>query len=159
MFLETSFTSAGVAKAQKALKDALPQQEAFRGSFRSKHEAVRESSKRRRVSGKVGGSVKLPDGDISQPQAKQLLPPRTHIWRDRIRGGWHGHREGFARVPAPWSQHGGERGALLACLRGLWAQHLEAEGLEESTCPIAGLFSGRSAVHLPGIAASSGKPS
>lgn len=65
--------------------------------------ASASSSNRRRQGGAsarprnsaAGSRAVILDGHIGQTAAKQMLPPRCHIWRDLCQGGWHAHLQGF----------------------------------------------------------------
>ena len=149
-----------IKKMQKQMRDKADEHDGFRGSFRENHKGVKEDAKKRRLSGKTPAGKRLPDGDISQKSAKTYLPPLSSIWRDRIRGGWCGHRQGVRRCRFTWASCGGEREALIECLRHLWSDHLELACQDESMCTVVGLFdkppAAGAAVCMPGAPGSSG---
>lgn len=87
----------------------------------------------------AGRRAVIPAGHIGQAAAKEMLPPRCHIWRDLCQGGWQAHLEGFPRISASWAKYS-ERDSLLHVLRHVWRCHLEREGLALSECGVVGLF-------------------
>lgn len=91
---------------------------AFREAFTERARSVRASlaegqAKRRRT----GARQVLPDGDITQAEAKTMLPPNTSIWRDRTRQGWCAHPSGHSRLSSLWASSGGEQQALRSVSR------------------------------------------
>jgi len=97
--------------------------------------------------GKARGPNRLPKAEIppgcpEQRQLKPLCPPGAHIWRGNRARCWSGHYPGFCRVSVPWTIHPsqGFRVSGIYVLRQLWQRHLWFHGLDESECPVAGLF-------------------
>mmetsp|Transcript_138977 Transcript_138977/g.245591 ORF Transcript_138977/g.245591 Transcript_138977/m.245591 type:complete len:743 (-) Transcript_138977:35-2263(-) len=83
-----------------------------------------------------------PGLDVSQAEARILLPPPPcWIWRANTRGAWC-VRLGQHRVfSVPWARHSGDaKAACMAALRQAWRLWLNDNMLEESACPIAGIF-------------------
>lgn len=128
--------------------------EAFTERARSARASLAEGQAKRR---RTGARQVLPDGDITQAEAKTMLPPNTSIWRDRTRQGWCVHPSGHSRLSSLWASSGGEQQALCSVLRKCWALHVEGEGRGIEECPIEGLFTvgGRSAGGVGGSSSSS----
>ena len=131
-------------EALKRMKKDLSEVEAksteFKEAFKKKAKDVLPGPARAKKKTSKTPTLRLPDGDISQPLANTLLPPGCTIWRDRIRGGWMAHPEGLPRCSFMWSDHGGELQALHGLLRYVWRCHLVASGWDTSQCPVEGLF-------------------
>jgi hypothetical protein len=147
--------SEAMKKEKQKMKSKLPEDTEFRAKVASKAREVRTkaagpaSKKRKTEKGKKAEQVavvrqRVPEGDISQIEAKLMLPADCSIWRDRMNGGWCCHLSGHSRISARWNRDGGERGSLLMLLRKVWEEHLAENGLDQSECPIEGLFSSSS---------------
>lgn len=77
----------------------------------------------------------IPEGEVSQAAARQLIPPGCHIWRSNADGGWCGHyapyrRTAFSRIVY------GHKGAFLQQLWDLWAKHCEYTGMHKADVPV-----------------------
>ena len=81
----------------------------------------------------------LPEGMLSQPEAKALMPPGSSIWRALTSGGWCCHVLGYSRASFPWHLWGG-RDSVFECIRAAWRMHLQREALSLHGCPIQGVF-------------------
>ena len=81
----------------------------------------------------------VPNGDLTQPELKKLIPPGASIWVGRASRTVNGHYKPFKRDSAS-SHLYGNRWAAILVLRQLWRKHLLVEGRVESECPIRGLF-------------------
>lgn len=82
---------------------------------------------------------RIPDGFVEHAEAKKLLPPGGAIWRMLRIGGWQCHQRPHPRVSftfARWTP----RGAMMRCLQHSWRLFLADQGLDESRCPIEGMF-------------------
>ena len=134
-------------RMKKDMSEAEARNNEFKDSYRKKAKDVLPAPSRPRKKAQSAG-LRIPDGDISQPEAKLLMPPGCSVWRDRIRGGWCAHPDGMGRCSYLWSQHGGELQALIAMLRHVWRVYLEGNGWAVAQCPVLGLFPG--AGGLPG---------
>ena len=87
--------------------------------------------------------AKVPDGtnDLAQSEAKLYLPPGAFIWRANLRGAWYSHYPPHKTHCESWSNHQFDsRQAMFAAVRHVWMQWLGDEGLDESHCPIKGIF-------------------
>ena len=85
----------------------------------------------------------VPEQDLAQSEAKQYLPPESHVWRCNTRGGWHFQVMDYSRQHENWTDHNGNSYlAMLAVMRRAWDQWLGHHDLPRSACPIAGLFDG-----------------
>lgn len=78
--------------------------------------------------------------DITHAEARTYIPPDTSIWRGLTRCQWWGHCEPNPKIVTKWSEHGGEKGAMIACIRQLWQEHLALHGLDASACPWSDLL-------------------
>ena len=96
---------------------------------------------------------KLPEGELFQPDLVGLVPPGSHIWRGDNVGCWCGHLPPYKRISCSWSLYGHRESAVLV-LRDLWSRFLTSQGLENSACPIQGLFAGCGVAALSDIPAS-----
>lgn len=67
-----------------------------------------------------------------------LAPPGAKFWRSEG-GTWQVHLRPHARLSRSWQKYGEAEAARLI-LRGCWEQHLSAAGLDDSHCPVQGLF-------------------
>ena len=77
---------------------------------------------------------------IVQAEAKTFLPPHgASIWLGVKRGEWCAHVPPSTRVTCPFTRYGNRQEALKECLRKVWAQWLEMQGLSDAYCPWAGL--------------------
>lgn len=77
---------------------------------------------------------------IEQGEARDFCPPCAHIWRSLLRGEWCGHVLLCKRVSASFHAYGSSEAALNECLKKMWRQWLEQNGMALSECPIAGHF-------------------
>lgn len=90
----------------------------------------------------------LPQGDMTQAEIRDLVPPRGHIWRGSLVGSWQCHMQGFSRFSASWHLYG-QRESAVMCLRDLWRKYLASESMDLAECPIDGLFVGDGSAALP----------
>lgn len=143
---------------QKKLKSRAEGANSYREAFKQKARQVRATrqaaeatqppNKRRRGAPKAGAQPalgnmrrpRIPDGEITQPEAKALLPPDCSIWRQCTVGGWCVDLEGHGRQSALWSKFGGEHASMLHILRNVWRLRLQDWGMDESECPVQHLF-------------------
>lgn len=79
------------------------------------------------------------DTQISQAEAKTMIPPDTSIWRGLTRQEWCGHCPPRKRIQASWAEHT-ESGAMHDVIKRLWIQWLELRGLGSEFCPYEGLL-------------------
>lgn len=89
----------------------------------------------------------LPQGDLTQAEIRDLVPPRGHIWRGNLVGSWQCHMQGFSRFSASWHLYG-HRESVVMCLRD-WRKYLASESMDLAECPIDGLFVGDGTAALP----------
>lgn len=80
-----------------------------------------------------------PPGFIPQEDAKKYLPPRASIWRMPRMRGWACHYPPYPRVSFRFDRWG-ERASVVLCWQHCWRLFLIDEGLDESACPIRGVF-------------------
>ena len=130
----------------------------FQHSYKAKSKLVREVTKGKLANncklvkdgtkGKKGSSryPKLPvaDTEVSQAEARVLLPPGCSIWRALVHHAWCCHFHPYSRKSFAFQVYG-DTGSMLECLRFCWRCHLLREGLEEEHCPIQGLFKAQGA--------------
>ena len=134
-------------KRQREIREKERQEADFSNTFATKARELRlakeakepkDTGKKRR---KGPPSSKVVEGSIPQATVRAYMPPGCYVWRDRVRGGWCAHPDCTARVSSSWSAHGGEREALMALFRCVWATYLRVTGQDVSACPIEGVFS------------------
>lgn len=82
---------------------------------------------------------RLPAGEISHSQAKELSPPNSYVWRSLRDGRWCGRFPPYGEMSRSWARHT-EQGALRQVLAHLWEQYLTSGGFTTAQCPIGGLF-------------------
>ena len=89
-----------------------------------------------------GGKVKTYKlkHNMTQEQAKQLIPLGSSIWRNTVVPGWCGHVPGFSRCSASFHIHKGQQAALTHILKQMWTDHLDLRGLPKSFCTVEGLL-------------------
>ena len=85
------------------------------------------------------GYPQVPEGMMSQPEARALLPPSCSIWRGLSNGTWNVRYPPFRRKSYLWSVYG-ENQAALMCVKFCWERYCEQAGLPQSACPVRGLF-------------------
>ena len=77
---------------------------------------------------------KLPT-EMSQAEAKRMIPPGTSIWRGRTgSGSWQGHCPPFKRCYYNFKTMG-ETQAMKAVIKQLWRQYIKLNALPESAVP------------------------
>lgn len=81
----------------------------------------------------------VPEGGISQAEAKRLIPPTSYIWGGASSGSWQGHLRPHARVSYSWMAYGRREGCLMTA-RALWRQWCDDMDTPLSSCPTRGLF-------------------
>ena len=82
----------------------------------------------------------VPDGAITQSEARILLPPGASVWKANIEGCWMGHFPPFKRVSKSWRLHG-HREAALEVVKDCWRKYAEANLVSvEAVCNVLGLF-------------------
>ena len=82
-----------------------------------------------------------PKNDLSQADAKIMLPPSSYIWRANCKGAWLVRCLPHKSHAEPWHKHDDcSYTALLAAVRFAWGQWLSDRGLPNDHCPIAGVF-------------------
>ena len=94
---------------------------------------------------------RLPEGDLTQPMLKPLLPPGASLWHGNVAGTWNSHYPPFPRVSAAWALYG-HRGAAVKVLRDVWSKHLMMHAQTVADCPIQGLFVGDGVAAVPAVA-------
>ena len=88
------------------------------------------------------GLLRVPKvGEIPQPLAKQLCPPRAFIWRSLGDGAWVGRLPPHGEISRSWARHG-ERSACMQVLQTLWSQYCDVHGLLLKNIPVQGLWDG-----------------
>ena len=97
---------------------------------------TRETSKT-----KTAKYPQLPSNMPTHHEAEAWLPPDTMpIWRGLSSGSWGCHYPPIKEDNFTWRRYGGGLEACLACLRWLWQEYLQRHSLQQSDCPISGLF-------------------
>ena len=81
----------------------------------------------------------VPDGAITQQEAKMMLPPGGSIWNNWKDGAWCGHQAGHIRSSGSWMEFG-HRGAAIHVIGDCWEKYLDDISKPLSACPVAGLF-------------------
>ena len=83
----------------------------------------------------------LPKNDLSQTEAKCMLPPGTYVWRANGKGAWLVRCLPNKSHSEPWHRHDDcSYSALIAAVRFVWRQWLSDRALPEEHCPIRGIF-------------------
>ena len=77
---------------------------------------------------------------MTQEQAKQHLPPGAKIWKAHEAWFWEGVLEPYPAHARGWVLWGGEMESLKLVLQAVWRDYLDQELLDESACPVGGLF-------------------
>lgn len=80
----------------------------------------------------------IPEGAITQSQAKAMIPPGSFIWQGRM-GTWQSHSPPHRRFSRSWAG-GGHREAALAAIRDAWSKYLQDNHLRADQCPVPGFF-------------------
>ena len=111
----------------------------FQTDYVAKRAAVGPPAQHSRQKQKANQYPALPS-HIQQKDAKVFLPPGCSIWKGHGLNLWAGHCPPYPRKSARWHLNGGEQGALLQCLRLIWTDYLEMNGMSRRQCPIAELF-------------------
>lgn len=77
--------------------------------------------------------------ELSQAEARSLLPDNASIWRDRLRGRWCVHVVGYRRFSRPFAD-GGEVGSYWRVLADAWRLSLRDRGLADDACWVPNLL-------------------
>ena len=80
---------------------------------------------------------------IPQYEARQWVPPGTHIWMGLGQGEWCGHCAPRARISFSWFLHT-ESCAMWLCIKNQRKQYLEQEGPAADHCPFKGQLDDKS---------------
>ena len=96
--------------------------------------------KRKREVPEVPNPDIFPEGALTQPVVKAMLPPGASCKKTTAGKQWSIllHSRTFSKT---WGIEGGEREAALFVLRAVWAKWLDINQLPEHHCPVTGLFS------------------
>jgi len=79
--------------------------------------------------------------DMLQSEAKLYLPPGAFIWRANVKGAWCVHFAPHKSHSESWAAHHHDSGkAMMAAGRFVWREFLDDHALDESHCPIKGIF-------------------
>jgi hypothetical protein len=82
----------------------------------------------------------VPPDAISQPEMKDMLPPGASVWQGRLgSGAWCSHLPPHPRISRSWAL-AGHREAAMFVLRHIWSLWLHDQGLQNTDCPVAGVF-------------------
>ena len=82
----------------------------------------------------------IPEGALTLPEMKTMLPPNCRAWRYLTApGGWGAQLEGYGAVTRSWSI-GGHRAAAEYVLRVVWTLFLFDNGMANKDCPVKGLL-------------------
>ena len=112
------------------------------------------TAKKKILKGIKVGLTRVPAGDFSEDQARQMLPPAASIWQEVRDDQWRGRVFGGNRVSRACLCYGGSRGAAIEVLRIVWTQWLEQNLLSPEDCLVTDLFTVDG--HSGGAASSSG---
>ena len=145
---------------KKKIQDAKVEKQLFATAFKDKMVAIKDAEAlaaargrgrggRGRGRGGPGGHPwgdriyrSLPEGALTQAQAKERLPPGTSIWLSYRRKAWAGHCPPNSRISEPWHDSGEcQRAAAASIIRQLWEQYLELKCKPLDSCPVPGLMS------------------
>eukprot|EP00972_Heterocapsa_arctica_P076587 11298318-Heterocapsa_arctica.AAC.1 len=134
---------------QARVAEDAEEHEAFRCRYRARRQEVRvaaEAAPRPKGKGKARRGneagqnrfpAKVPEGALTQPEVKSLLPPGAYVWRALQRGGWAVQLKPYKSYSQSWRMWG-HRGAAMRVLQHVWKLHMDDHGLD--SCPIAGLM-------------------
>lgn len=125
---ESSFNELKAAFTEKVKEVRERQQVAARAARPSGGRAARKAPQRKF------------NFSISHAEAKAHIPDGCSIWRGLTRRQWCGHCEPNPRVSFNWDREGGERAAMIACIRRLWVEHVALTGQGPEACPWADLL-------------------
>ena len=82
-----------------------------------------------------------PTKDIDQKEAKQYMPPGSHIWRGNNRGRWYHHLPPHKRHVEKWANHDmNSVAAMHACVRHCWELWCDDNDILHEDVPIKGMF-------------------
>ena len=125
----------------------------FRTAWREKRRQIREAAAGRRGKGRGrgrGGRAEvdefarfrqlrpLLEVEADQATLARYCPPGGHIWNNWRGSAWGGHMPPNTRTSCPWAC--GHLASAIVVIRTLWEYYLLDNGLEQSACPINGLF-------------------
>ena len=92
-----------------------------------------EKAAKKKKKGKPWARGTLPTS-MSQEQARECVPPGSHIWRGLVNGSWQGHLPPFARVYEAWNKTS-EQEAMRRVIKALCEQYMAIDALPRSECP------------------------
>ena len=82
-----------------------------------------------------------PKRDVPQAEIKRFLPLGAHIWRANKLGMWCFHNPPHKRDSVSWSEFKGDSTkAAFHAVRKSWQLFLKDNCLQETDCPIEGIF-------------------
>ena len=77
---------------------------------------------------------------MTQEEVKLMLPPKSTIWQNRIKGGWMAHLPPDPRISSMFADFDRPEAALKDILQRLWRMYFFSKSYPDSACPVAGLF-------------------
>lgn len=95
---------------------------------------------------------RVPEGPLTQHEARMLMPPMAFIWRSSASSAWCARHPPMKQVSRSWALHGHREAALL-CIAEMWKHH-RALGYD-TVCAIDGLPDGAPGGGLTGSASAS----
>lgn len=134
-------------RAEKESKLALVQYAKKYDAYRRKNLPKRRNRSKNddRFDGrKFVGS--FPSGEISQRDAKEMLPPgkffiaKYNPSASHKSGAWYSNCPPYPQFSISWAKAGSEREALRIVLQHCWSIYLREQMLDGKSCPIKGLF-------------------
>ena len=111
---------AKVTQEQEAAASRETHRLGFERQWIMKMQEVRSGEKKKR---KKLPTLKIPT-EITQLEAKLLLPPGATIWMGHKNETWNGHMPPFARLSARWCAYGGSKAAAKEVIGRLWLEYL-----------------------------------
>ena len=77
----------------------------------------------------------IPEGPLTQQEAKTMLPPLCYIWRNTVQCQWQAHfPKGKRYFGRSWAM--GHREACISVIVDVWSEWLTFHDFEEKNCPI-----------------------
>jgi hypothetical protein len=123
---------------QKHVRLEAESRKDFASLFKEKRLSLAKAKPKAKGKAKAKSVAPKLDSKIEQPEARKLIPPGSSIWRGLTKGQWCGHLPPYVRVSRPWALN--ETASCMWVIRELWLQYLEANGLDQDSCTVEGLF-------------------
>ena len=137
-----------VLKQKKKWSASKENIKSFARSLKERSRHIKSAAKKVKGKGKKGKRPnpwgdrkykKVKEGELTQTDFRDLMPPGCHIWCNRSHSSWCCHYPaGRAYHSRSWSY--GYRESALTAIAETWRSFLDKHDLEDSDCPIENLF-------------------